>query len=297
MDNLRGIFLMTAAMAGFAINDGLLKVLTGYLPVAWVVFFMGLGGFAIYGGAVLATGGSLLTRDWLRPAVLLRNGAEAVATVSFITAMSLIPLSTASAILQANPLFVTLGAALFLAETVGWRRWLAIGAGFFGMVLILRPGSAGLNWGAMLAVLAMVMLAVRDLSTRVMPKSLSTLNIAAYAFAVLIPTGALMLLTGIGTEARGATQTGIVWPAVLMLATLLSATGAYYCVTAAMRVGEVAAVTPFRYSRLIFTMSIGIFLLGERPDALTFLGAGIIIAGGLYTVYRERIRRSAAPLS
>jgi drug/metabolite transporter (DMT)-like permease len=222
--------------------------------------------------------------------VMARNASEAVATASFITALSILPLSTVSAILQANPLIVTMGAALFLGEAVGWRRWAAIAVGFCGMLLILRPTTEGLDTGALLAVLAMILLAVRDLTTRAMPKQLSSLVLAAYAFATLILTGGIMMLFHAPVVPTPP-------EAGLMGLAIVSGAGAYYCITAAMRVGEVGAVTPFRYTRLVFGMLIGILIFGERPDAMTYVGAAVIIAAGLYTFARERKRRDAATLS
>lgn len=290
MENLRGIILMILAMAGFAVTDALIKAMTASLPVGQVIFNLGLGGFVIFGVWVHLSGQSLFTHDWVRPMVLARNASEAFATASLITALSVIPLSTASAILQANPLFVTLGAALFLGEAVGWRRWAAIGVGFAGMLMILRPTTEGLDWGAGLAVVAMVLLAVRDLTTRAMPKHLSNLVLAAYAFATLIVTGAAMMPFGPPPQ----------WPTLSQTALSIAIAGVgaagYYCITAAMRVGEVGVVTPFRYTRLIFAMLIGILVLGERPDLMTYLGAATIIAAGLYTFARERKRRAAETL-
>ena len=290
MENLRGILLMTLAMVGFAVTDALLKALTGQLPIAQVIMMLGTGGFAIFAVAVIASGQPLLTRDALRPVVIMRNLAEGTATASFVTALSLIPLSTASAILQANPLFVTMGAALFLGEAVGWRRWLAIGTGFCGMLMILRPITQGLDWGASLAVLAMLMLTVRDVSTKVMPKSLSTLQIAAYAFVSVFLTGVLMLPFGPSPVVPNGLQMA------LMLSAIVVGPLAYYAITASMRIGEMSAITPFRYTRLVFAMGIAILVLGERPDSYTLLGAAIIIASGLYTFARERKRRSAEKL-
>ena len=290
MDNLRGILLMTLAMAGFAVTDAFLKALGGMLPIAQVIFLLGFGGFMIFGGALLIQGKPIFNRACLGPMVLARNGAEAVATTAYTTALSLIPLSTASAILQANPLFVTLGAALILGETVGWRRWSAIAAGFVGMLFILRPSSAGLDLGAGLAVLAMAMLALRDLLTRMIPRTLGTVQLAALAFATLIVTGLVLMPFGPPPIVPSPAQAGIA------MATSLSGAIAYYAITAAMRVGDVSAVTPFRYTRLVFAMSIGILAFGERPDLMTLIGAAIIIASGLYTVFRERKRRTAAKL-
>ncbi len=289
-DTIRGILLMIFAMAGFALTDALLKTLTGHLPIAQVIFTLGLGGTLIFATAVRISGQALFTREWISPIVMLRNLAEAIATTTMVMALSLVSLSNVSAILQANPLFVTMGAALILGETVGWRRWMAIAAGFAGMLLILRPTHQGLDWGVLLAVVAMLMLALRDLSTRLAPPTLSTMQLATYAFVTLTLTGLIMMPMGPVP----------VWPdgprLGLSVAAVVSASLGYYAITAAMRVGHVAAVTPFRYTRLVFAMAIGILLLGERPDALTLLGAAIIIASGLYSFNRERKRRSAEKL-
>ncbi len=287
MENLRGIILMTLSMFGFTVTDSFHSTLSKSIPVSQLLFMFGLCGFFVFAAVIVRSGQKVFTRDWKHPLVLARNGSEAIGTAAFITALVVVPLSTASAILQATPLFVTIGAAMFLNEAVGWRRWAAIIMGFGGVLLILRPSSDGLAWEVLLVVLALIALAARDVTTRAMPGKLSTLHLAAYAFATVALTGLAMVPFGAPPHIPTPVQAG------LSLASVATGTLSYYAITAAMRLGEASVITPFRYSRLIFAMSIGIFVLGERPDAMTWLGAAVIIASGLYTFARERNRRVA----
>jgi drug/metabolite transporter (DMT)-like permease len=145
MDNLKGMGWMTLAMLAFALTDMSIKLLAGALPLGQVMLPLCLPGAVIF-----AIWARLQGHRWLSPVaadapVMLRNLAEMLATVGFVSALALIPLSTLSAVIQANPLLVTLGAAFFLGEEVGWRRWLAIFVGLFGVLLIIRPGSAGVR--------------------------------------------------------------------------------------------------------------------------------------------------------
>ncbi|MGJ8597399.1 DMT family transporter [Sulfitobacter sp.] len=294
MDNLRGAVLMVLAMLGFAIEDAFIKLMGDALPVGQIIVMLGIGGSAVFAVVVLAQKRALFERDMLAAPVLTRAAGEIMGTVCFISAIVFTPLSTASAILQATPLVVTLGAALFLGETVGWRRWAAISVGFLGVLMIIRPGLDGFSPLSLFAVGGVFGLALRDISTRKISASLSSMQLSFLGFLVLIPAG-LMLLAVTGKsftplDAR-------LW--LLITASIAIGVFAYYGIVAAMRVGEVSFVTPFRYSRLIFAMIIGTTFFGERPDLLTILGGTVIVASGIYTVLRERkhrIKPIAAPL-
>jgi len=286
MDNLRGAALMVLAMLGFAIEDMFIKIISDTLPVGQILMMLGLGGSVLFGSVVLLQGQRLFEPAMLARPILLRGLGEVIGTISFVTAIALTPLSSASAILQATPLVVTLGAALFLAEPVGWRRWSAILVGFCGVLLIIRPGMEGFTPLSIFAVVGVLGLALRDLATRRAAASVSTMQLSFLGFAVIIPAGiGLMLATGtplIALDIR--TGSGIA-------AALGIGVFAYYGIVAAMRVGEVSFVTPFRYSRMVFALVIGVAVFGERPDGPTLIGAGIIIASGLYTLFRERKQR------
>jgi drug/metabolite transporter (DMT)-like permease len=210
-----------------------------------------------------------------------------VGTIGFVTAIALIPLSTASAILQATPLFVTLGAALFLQESVGWRRWTAILVGFCGVLLIIRPGLEGFTWQSLFALQGVVGLGIRDLATRRVPRTTSSLQLSFWAFLVLIPASGLMIWAN-GEVIAAPDAITLVYFAIALLIGI----GAYYSIVAAMRLGEISFVSPFRYSRILFALVIGISVFGERPDAMTLTGAAIIVGSGIYTLWREQRTKS-----
>ncbi|MBN2905834.1 MAG: DMT family transporter [Rhodobacteraceae bacterium] len=282
MENLRGIALMVAAMAGFAVEDMFVKRVSESLPVGQILVILGAGGAVAFALMAWARGQRLASRALLTRPVLLRNLGEVTGTLGYVMAIALTPLSSAAAILQATPLAVTLGAALFMGAQVGWRRWSAIGVGLFGVLLIIRPGLEGFQPASLFALLGVAGLALRDLATRATPRSVGSLQLSAYGFATLVPLGALMLLLGPAPAPIDGPTAARLGGALVM------GVAGYYAIVEAMRLGEVAVVTPFRYSRLIFALVIGILAFGEQPDALTLTGAAIIIASGLYTLARER---------
>lgn len=290
MENLRGSLLMTAAMLGFAIEDMFIKFLTETVPLGMVLVYLGTGGAVVFAILALLRGDKLLSRDLLARSVVIRNTGELVGTVGFVTAIALTPLSSASAILQATPLVVTLGAALFLGEQVGWRRWSAILAGFAGVLLIIRPGFDAFEPFSLFALMGVLGLAVRDLATRTVPRAITSLQLSAYAFAVTVPAG-FGILAFTGDVMRW--PVGVEW--LLIGAAIMVAVLAYSAIVAAMRMGDVSVITPFRYSRLVFALIFGVTFFGEEPDALTLAGSALIVASGIYTFWREaRVRRLAA---
>jgi drug/metabolite transporter (DMT)-like permease len=244
---------------------------------------LGTGGALCYGAMVVMKGEPLMDRAMLTRPILLRALGEIVGTLGFVSAIVLTPISSASAILQATPLVVTLGAALFLGDPVGWRRWSAILVGMLGVLLVIRPGMDSFQALSLLAVLGVLGLSLRDLATRRVPKSTSTFQLSFLAFLALVPASLLFML---GTGTAFAPMSEVQW--LLMGAALTTGMVAYYGIVAAMRIGEISFVTPFRYARLLFAMVVGITIFGERPDLLTYVGATIIVASGIYTVWRER---------
>lgn len=295
MDNLRGAVLMVAAMAAFAIEDLFIKGLTGELSVGVVLVMLGLGGGSVFAVIAAMQGRGLLDHVLWQRAVLLRNLGEMIGTMGFVTAIALTPLSSASAILQANPLAVTLGAALFLNESVGWRRWTAIGVGFIGVLMVVRPGLEGFEPASLFAVQGVIGLAIRDLATRAAPRSASSMQISALGFYSVVPVGIVLVLL------NGAPPIPTSAHALPFAVALFAGVSGYYAIVAAMRVGDVSFVTPFRYTRLIFAMCIGMVILNERPDLWTWAGATLIVGSGLYTLLREarlnRKTRRAAKLA
>lgn len=289
MENLRGAALMVLAMLFFAIEDMIIKLLVGAIPIGQIVGMLGILSALLIGPVLALKGEPLFSRQMLTVPILLRAIGEIVGTIGFLTAIALIPLSTASAILQATPLFVTLGAALFMQEQVGWRRWTAILVGFCGVLLIIRPGLEGFDWRSLFALQGVVGLGIRDLATRRVPKHTSTLQLSFWAFLALIPAAAIMMSVNGDVLIRPTAP-----DLVLLFTALFIGIGAYYAIVSAMRVGDVSFVSPFRYSRILFALVIGVSVFGERPDALTLFGAAVIVASGLYTLWREQSARTLA---
>ncbi|MEL6702546.1 MAG: DMT family transporter, partial [Pseudomonadota bacterium] len=163
-----------------------------------------------------------------------------------------------------------------------WRRWTAILVGLMGVMIILRPGFDGFDPNALYAVLGMAGLAARDIAVRRIPPTVSTLQLACLGFAALVPTGLALLVLG------GQSFGPLAGPPLFFFAAALGiGVVAYYLIVQATRVGDVGFVTPFRYTRLIFALLLGVAFFSERPDVLTLVGAGIVVASGLYTLWRE----------
>ena len=289
MKNLRPILLMVGSMAGFAIEDMLIKYLALEMPTGQFLMLIGGGGGLVFAVMAHQQGQLVLSADFLQPIIIIRNLGEVIGTLGFVTAIVLTPLSSASAILQATPLAVTLGAALFLNEAVGWRRWSAIGIGFCGVVLVIRPGMDGFQPASLFAVQGVIGLAMRDVATRAAPAKISSLVLSAHGFAMLVPAGAVLLWISGGAVAPSPTGYG------LLAAALIVGVTSYYALTVSMRLGDVAVVTPFRYVRLVFALIIGVTLFEEDPDLWTLIGAAIIILSGLYTFFRERYLSRQTP--
>ncbi|MGD9863234.1 MAG: DMT family transporter [Pseudodonghicola sp.] len=288
MENLRGAALMTVAMLGFAAEDMFIKLSTERLPTWEIILVLGCGASAIFALLTKAAGRPLWSRAVFSLPVLLRNGGELVGTFGMVTALALAPLGVASAILQANPLLVTLGAAVFLNEPVGWRRWSAILVGFCGVMLVIQPGGAGFEPPALFAVGAVLGLGVRDLATRLVPRETSSSQLSFLAFVVLIPAS---LILSFVTDQPFVVPTVLDW---LRLAGVIGLGAAsYYAIVAAMRVGEVSFVTPFRYTRILFALGFAFVVFDEHPNRLMLIGTAVIVASGIYTLWRERKHRPA----
>lgn len=280
MENMRGAALMTGAMAFFALEDMFVKRAATQLPVGEVLMLFGFGGMIAFMVLALRAGQSL----W-HPAVAsrlmgLKAGFEIMGRIGYTLGIALTPLSNASSILQATPLVVVAGAALFFRERVGPRRWAAIGIGFLGVLVILRPGLEGFVPAALWTVMGLLGFAGRDLATRAAPKVLTNFQLGIYGFAALIPSGAIILAVTGSVRAPEAATFAQIGGAVVFGVT------AYWALTAAMRIGEVSVVTPFRYTRLIFALILGVLAFGEHPDSFTLAGAALIVASGVYTLLR-----------
>ena len=282
-DNLKGAGFMMISMAAFVVNDALMKSLSGDVPLFQAIFIRGLfatalvGAFAIWKGVARLS--ALAPAD--RMVTVVRVIAEIGTTTCFLTALFNMPIANATAILQSTPLALTLIAAVVLREQVGWRRWSAVFAGFFGVMLIVRPGAEGFNDAALWALAAVGFICVRDLATKRLSPATPSLFITLLTAISITGLGAAVTMTRewepVATESV----------AIMGLSACFLFVGYLFSVMT-MRIGEMAFVSPFRYSILIWAILLGYFVFGDLPDALTMLGVAIVAGAGLYTFLRER---------
>jgi drug/metabolite transporter (DMT)-like permease len=279
-ENQRGAAFMTASMAGFAVEDVFVKAAAQTLPLGQVLMTIGLTGMLVFAAMAARAGEALLPPAFLSRPMLIRCGFEITGRLFYGLAITLTALSTTSAILQATPLVVVAGAAMVFGEKVSLQRWLAVLVGFAGVLVILRPGS-DFSALSLLAVVGLLGFAGRDLATRAAPKGLSNRQLGALGFAMLATAGAILLVVSGGAHLPSGQAL-----AYLAGGTVFGMLG-YHALTYAMRTGEVGAVTPFRYTRLIFAMVLAMALFGERPDLATWIGAGLVVGSGLFALTRK----------
>lgn len=287
--NFIGSLWMIASMAAFAIEDSLFKAVAATVPVGEMLMLFGAGGALIFACLAMLTKDRLYHADVLSRPMLIRMCFEITGRLFYVLAVAITPLSSATAILQATPIVVVAGAAIFFGERVGWMRWSAIFMGLLGVLIVLRPGTEAFSPLSILAVIGMLGLAGRDLASRAAPKSLSTVVLGFYGFLTVIVAGSIFALW------QGK---AFVLPdgyaSALMIGVICVGVFAYSALMKAMRMGDVSVVTPFRYSRLIFGVGLGIVVFGERLDAPTFVGCLLIVATGLFIMWRGHVIAKAS---
>ena len=281
-DNLRAVILMNIAMLAFTLNDTCMKLVTQSLPLYQAITLRGVLTTAALllvaaGQGVRLTG--LGRGDW--QVIGLRTLAEVAATVTFLTALLHMPLANLSAIMQSLPLLVTLGAALVFGERLGWRRLTAIALGLVGVLLIIRPGTAGFDRWSVLGLLSVAAVVVRDLSTRKLSRAVPSTLVAIWASVAVTGLG----MAGLAFE--GWQPMGWAEAALILGASVHLIIG-YLTVVMVMRVGDIGLVAPFRYMALLWAIALGWALFGTFPDRLTLIGAAIVVVAGLFTLLRER---------
>ncbi|MCZ0961443.1 DMT family transporter [Paracoccus benzoatiresistens] len=280
-DNLRGASIMTLCMVTFGLNDTVMKFVAQEMPLYQAITLRGLFVMAFIAAVAPRLGGiALRIPPAARRPMAWRMVGEVASTLLFLNALQNMAMGNVSAIMQALPLVVMVGAATFFGETLGWRRISAVVLGFLGVLLILRPGGDVFGIWAVVAVSAMAMVALRDLATRGFGRDITSATIAFYAAAGVTATGFVFSL-------------GQGWimpsPAQVLLLALGAAflTVGYVSAVASMRVGEISYVAPFRYTSLLVAIAMGLVVFGEWPDFWTWAGSALVVAAGTYTIWRE----------
>ena len=289
--NLRGILLMVAAMAGFALEDSLVKIAARSLPPGEVLLLLGLGGALLFAALARRDGIALFGADVLSPTMRVRALFEVIARLFYFLAVALTPLSTATAIMQATPVLVVVGASVWFGERVGWRRCGAVATGLLGVLVVLRPTAEDFSPLSLLAVAGMIGFAGRDLASRAAPPSFGTRRLGFFGFLAIAVAGGLYTLWDRLVLGGGA----FVFPdrptlAVLTAAILIGAL-AYAALMRALRTGEITAVAPFRYTRVFFGVGAGVLFFDERLDAVMLAGCAIVLAAGLLVAWDVRSPR------
>jgi len=280
--NLRGIVAICAAMALFVVNDTLVKIAAAELPTHQIIFLRGVMASALVGAAVLGTGAFRAWRALAHPAIIGRSLLEAFVAYTYIAALATLGVADATAILLLSPLLITAFGALVLGEDVRWRRWAAIGVGFLGMLLVVRPSGGVFGPGAALALASTIGVAARDLLTKSLPQTAPTLLVTA---ATVV---AVTLLSGLGALAQPWEPLRPPILASLAVAAALVVLG-NFAIIAAFRDVDVSVVSPFRYTIIVWAVGAGYVAFGDLPSGIAWIGIALIVASGLYAMVRETV--------
>jgi len=283
--------LMMASMAAYTVNDALMKSLSGEVPLFQVIFLRGC--ITTLAVAVIAWRMGAFSKRVSRQdtgAICLRVLGEIAGTYFFLTALYHMPMANVTAILQSLPLAITLAAAFVLRESVGWRRMAAVIVGFTGILLIVRPGAEGFSIYALYGLAAVLCLTVRDLATRKLSRDTSSMLVT---FATSVSVMSVFGLASLGGEwvALNSAQ----WQTIFATSILIIA--GYLTSIMVVRVGDISFTAPFRYTAILWALALGWFMFGDWPAPIVLLGAGIVVASGIFTLYREaRLGRRKRPV-
>lgn len=279
----RGVASMILGMAAFVTNDTLTKLASVTTPTGQLITLRNIMATALILLLIWVTGAARQIPLAGNRTVLVRSSLDVVATLLYLVALFHMPIGNITAINMATPLVMTATAAVFLKSAVGWRRWTAVAAGFIGVVLVVQPRAEGFNAYSLLAVASIIFIVSRDLTTRQIDQSIPSL-VVTLGNSVFVLLGALLLSSMEGWVAIGWRETLLLAGAAFFLI------GGYLLIVDAFRHGDLATVSPFRYTGLIWALLSGFIVWGDIPNLLAQAGIVIIVASGLYVLHRERIR-------
>ena len=284
--NLKSIIFMIIAMGCLTLTDLLIKLASQTLPIGQVMISYGVGSLIVFWALLRIKGESIRLAPLTNPTVIFRNIGDLIALNGMFLALVYVPLSTIGAVIQTVPILVTAAAALFLGERVGMRRASAIFVGFLGALLIIQPGAASFDITAILVLIAAIGMALRDIATKLVRENLSTLLLTFYSCFLFIISGGVLLII------NGGASVPVVGNSVTIAAMIVTGSLGFFFMTEAVRLGEMSVVSPFRYTRLLFSMAAGILILGEQVNASMIIGSALTILSGLYIWRREIVMQS-----
>lgn len=272
---------MTVGMAGYVTNDALIKLAAESLPLFQSIFLRGCWVCVIL-AVINASKGTLadLRRHFSRP-IAIRLASETLGTICYLSALTRLPLADLTAVLQIVPLIVVFVAARLLREPVSPQRVAAVSLGFFGVLLVVKPGAASFNGWYFLGFLTVLLIVTRELATR-------RINDAA-------PTQVVALMTGISITGMGLVLSAFEGWEPLALVPVLTLIGAgvfltvgYVASVATVRIGDLSFSAPFRYTVIVFSIILQIVVFGQIPDLLTFVGSAVVAGAGLWAFWADR---------
>jgi len=272
---------MTIAMGCFTFADLLIKIASETMPVGQIMILLGVGSSVVFLTLLRIKGEAIRFSPLLNSAVMLRNAGELIAATSMCLALAYVPISTIGAIIQTVLLMITAAAALFLGERVGVSRALAIGVGFLGTLFIVQPGDTNFDAMTGLVLVSAIGMTLRDVGTKLVSDGFSTLLLSFYSCVLFASSGVLLLLFTGGASVPDANMT------VLFLAMVALGSFGVIFVTEAVRLGDMSVVSPFRYTRLLYSLAAGIIILDEQVNTTTLFGSALTIGAGLYIWRRE----------
>jgi drug/metabolite transporter (DMT)-like permease len=280
----RGIALILLSTVFLATSDTSAKYLSKTLPsveIAWVRFAV----FALIMVPAMLPGSPLFALRTSSLKLQIGRGLALLgSSILFITGLRYLPIAEASATSFVAPLFVTALSIIFLSEKVGIRRWAATAVGLTGVLVIVRPGTGAFQVAALLPIVSAFCWACTLVMTRVM--SGRDHAITTMTYTALVGFGLMSVMAPFAWVTPN-------WNEILigLLVGVASTTG-QWIVVLAFRYGDASVLAPFSYIQLLWASMLGFLVFGEVPDAWTIAGAALIVASGLYTAHRERVRHS-----
>lgn len=285
---MRAIICMLVGVIVLSLNDALIKQLSSSYPVGQLLFIRGLFVCPWIILFALRAGGLHKLRIISLKGQALRGCCVIASAFLFINGLIHLPLADAIAIAFTGPLFITAMAPYILGEHVGWRRWVAVLAGFAGVLFMLRPGSETIQWAALFPLGAALCGGMRDLITRRISQTETTVAVLLFTTLTVMAAGLVTAPFG-WSPLRSGDLITFACSGVLLAA-------AHYLMIEAFRLGEAVLVAPFKYTSMIWGILFGYIFFADLPDGWTLFGAGIVIIAGLYIMQRETVLRRK-PLS
>jgi len=286
--NLKGIVATLTASLFFVTSDTLIKLTARHLPVGEMLFLRGTILVSGLAALILVSGQGRGFIHLTNRLVVQRSLLEALVSYFFISALALVPIGNLTAIFLTSPLMLTAASAFLLKEQVGWRRWSAVGAGFCGMLLVVKPAPSGFMVISLFGLASAAVAVGRDLTTR---------RIEAGTPSLIVTFGASLSVAVLGLVLYPFEQ----WlePSSSDLLRLLASAMALGCGTfsiiVAYRSAEASVLSPFRYGVIVLALASGYIIWGDIPDSLALSGIVLILVANLYVVHRERVRAKRPP--